>query len=129
MVLGRPTVHGIWHSYLFALTIYPAVLSAIVYITEHRFEKTLFRIYHFLRIYPKKVKYSFRLVYLSCLVGGVSHIFLDMWVHNVMPYVLWPFYYGNPFYLGKWSFIVFILVGLLSVYAVYLWIKQMPTHK
>jgi len=125
LLLGQPTVHGLWHSYLFVLTIYPITLSVILYVTERKLERTIFRIYGFFRLFPKKVTYSFKTIYLSCLIGGASHIFFDMWVHEDMPYVLFPFYRGNPFWLGQWNIIVFVLVGALSLYAVFLWIKQM----
>jgi len=121
--------HGLWHSYLFVLTIYPAALGLIVYMAERRFDATIIRIYRFFRFFPKKVRYSFKTVWFSCLVGGVSHIFFDMWVHEISPYVLFPFYEVNPFWIGKWSVIVVLIVGLLSVYTVFLWIRQMRSRK
>lgn len=117
--------HGFWHSYFFVLTIYPVALSLIVYMAERRFDATIFGIYRLFRFFPKKVRYSFKTVYLSCLLGGISHMFFDMWVHEISPYVLFPFYRANPFWIGKWSIIVDLMVGLLSVYTVFLWIRQM----
>ena len=117
--------HGIWHSYLFVLTIYPVALSLIVHIAERRFDATIFGIYRFFRFFPKKVRYSFKTVYFCCLLGGISHIFFDMWVHEISPYVLFPFYEANPFWIGRWSIIIDLIVVLLSFYTVYLWMKQM----
>lgn len=117
--------HGFWHSYFFVLTIYPVALSLIVYMAERRFDATIFGIYRLFRFFPKEVRYSFKTVYFSCLLGGISHMFLDMWIHEISPYVLFPFYGANPFWIGKWSIIVDLIAGLLSVYTVFLWIRQM----
>ena len=128
LLTGRPVSHGLWHSYFFALTVYPIVLSIIVYATERRFDKTIFSVYRFFRFSPKKVRYSFKTIYFCCLVGGVSHIFFDMCVHENSSYVLFPFYEGNPFWVGEWSIIILVLVSLLSLYTVFLWIRQMQIH-
>jgi hypothetical protein len=124
-LIGKPMSHGLWHSYLFVLTIYPVVLSLIVYVAERTIEKTIFGVYRVFRFFPKKVKYSFKTIYLCCLFGGISHIFFDMWIHENSPYVLFPFYEGNPFWIGEWEIIIYVVVALLSFYAVFLWIKQM----
>lgn len=121
--------HGLWHSYFFVLTIYPVVLSLIVYVTERKLDKTIFRVYRFFRFFPKKVRYSFKTIYLCCLIGGVSHIFFDMWTHETSPYILFPFYEENPFWIGEWSIIIIVLVSLLSLYTVLLWIRQMHSHR
>ena len=121
--------HGLWHSYFFVLTIYPVVLSLIIYVTERRLDKTIFRIYRFFRFFPKKMRYSFKTIYFCCLIGGVSHIFFDMWTHEVSPYVLFPFYEENPFWIDEWSIIIFALISLLSLYTVFLWIRQMQSHR
>jgi len=121
-LIGRPMDHGIWHSYLFVTTIYPVVLCLIIYVMERRFEKTIFDVYRFFRFYPSKVSYSLKTIYFSCLIGGVSHIFFDMWVHENSAFVLFPFYEGNPFWAGEWGVIVQVVVILLSVYTVFLWI-------
>ncbi|UCH69698.1 MAG: hypothetical protein JSV29_05450, partial [Candidatus Bathyarchaeota archaeon] len=54
--------HGLWHSYFFVLTIYPVVLSLIVYVTERKLDKTIFRVYRFFRFFPKKMRYSFKTI-------------------------------------------------------------------
>jgi len=117
--------HGLWHSYFFVLTVYPVVLSLIVYVTERGIEKTISRIYRFFRFFPEKVRYPFRTIYLSCLVGGASHIFFDMWIHENSSYVLFPFCNENPFWISEWSIIIQALVILLSMYTLLLWMKQM----
>lgn len=121
-LIGRPMDHGIWHSYLFVTTIYPVVLCLIIYVMERRFEKTIFSVYRFFRFYPSKVSYSLKAIYLSCLIGGISHIFFDMWTHENSAFVLFPFYDGNPFWADEWSVIVQGAVILLSICTVFLWI-------
>ena len=129
LLIGEPMSHGLWHSYLFVLTIYPVVLSLILFVMENRFEKTILGIYRAFRFFPDKVRYSLRTIYLSSLVGGVSHIFLDMWVHENSAYVLFPFYEGNPFWIGEWDIVIYGLVILLSILTVFLWIKRARTWK
>ncbi len=121
--------HGLWHSYFFVLTIYPIILSLVLYIMETQFEKTILGVYRAFRFFPKKVRYPLGTIYLSSLVGGVSHIFLDMWVHENSAYVLFPFYEGNPFWIGEWSIIIYGLVIFLSIYTVLLWLKHARTWK
>ena len=120
--------HGLWHSYFFVLTIYPVVLGLIVYAGERKLQKTISSVYGFFRFFPRKVRYSFKAIYSSCLIGGLSHVFFDMWSHENSPYVLFPFYKENPFWIGDWSIIIYVLVGLLSIYTVFLWIRQMIEH-
>ena len=126
---GQPMNHGIWHSYLYVLTIYPAALSLIVYAIERGFEKPIIRIHKFLRLYPGKVRYPLKTIYLNCLVGGASHIFLDMWTHETSVFILFPFYEGNPFWIGEWSIVVYALVTLLSIYTLFLWGRHASLHK
>jgi hypothetical protein len=128
-LLGGSLTHGVWHSYLFVLTIYPIAVGLFVYAVERWFEGTVFRVYRFFRFYPKKVRYPFRTIYLCCLVGGVSHIFFDMWTHPVSSYILFPLVVKNPFWLGDWSNVVFAVVVLLSFYTVFLWLKQALAHR
>ncbi len=117
--------HGFWHSYFFVLTIYPVVLSLIVYMGERKLKKTIYSVYGVFRFFPARVRYSFKTIYSSCIVGGVSHVFFDMWTHENSPYVLFPLNGGNPFWIGEWSIIISVLVGLLSICTVFLWIRQM----
>ena len=126
---GQTMTHGIWHSYLYVLTIYPLVLSLVVYALERGFEKTIVRIHRFFRLFPEKVRYPLRTIYFNCLVGGTSHIFFDMWVHENSPYILFPFYKGNPFWISEWSIAVYALVALLSIYTLLLWRRYALLHK
>ena len=126
---GQPMSHGIWHSYLYVLTIYPAALGLIVYAMERGFEKTIIRIHRFFRVFPDEVKYPFRTIYLNCLVGGTSHVFFDMWVHETSPYVVFPLYEGNPLWIGESGIIVHALVALLSIYALFLWRRRALLHR
>lgn len=126
---GKPMIHAFWHSYLFVLTIYPAVLSAAVYLLEGMIGKKIKSVYNFFGFFPEMTRYPFKAIYASCLVGGASHIFFDMWVHQNSSWVLFPFYEGNPFWIGGWSIIVFGLVTMLSLYTVFLWMKQMRIHR
>jgi len=129
-LLSGCLTHGVWHSYLFVLTMYPIAVGFFVYAVERWLEGTVFRIYRFFRFYPKKVRYPFRTIYLCCLFGGASHIFFDMWTHQVSSYVFFPLVVANPFWIGEWeSNVVFALMTLLSLYAVFLWVKQMPIRR
>ena len=129
LLLGGSLTHGVWHSYLFVLTIYPVAVSLFVYAIERWLEGTVFGVYRFFRFYPEKVRYPFRTIYLCCLVGGVSHIFFDMWTHPVSSYILFPLVEANPFWLGDWSNVVFALMVLLSFYTIYLWLRQALAHR
>lgn len=129
LLTGEPMIHGLWHSYFFVLTIYPVLLSLIIYVGERRFNKTILGVYRFFRFYPKKVNYRFKTIYFCCLIGGASHIFFDMWVHENSPYVLFPFYNENPLWIGEWSIIILVLVSLLSFYTVFLWIRQIQIRR
>jgi len=128
-LLGGSLTHGVWHSYLFVLTIYPVAVGLFVYVAERWFERTIFGVYRFFRFYPEKIKYPFRTIYLCCLLGGVSHIFFDMWTHEDSSYVLFPVVAKNPFWIGEWSVVVLALMVLLSLYTVFLWAKQMFNHR
>jgi hypothetical protein len=130
ILVGGSLTHGVWHSYLFVLTVYPVAVSLFVYAIERWLEGTVFGVYRFFRFFPEKVRYPFRTIYLCCLVGGVSHVFFDMWTHRVSSYILFPFIFGNPFWIGEWgSYVVIGLMVVLSFYAVFLWIKQMLIHR
>ena len=129
-LLGGSLTHGVWHSYVFVLTVYPVAVALFVYAIERWLEGTIFGIYGFFRFYPEKVRYPFRTVYLCCLVGGGSHVFFDMWTHKVSSYILFPLIVEDPFWVGDLgSYVVFALMILLSFYAVFLWIKQMLIHR
>jgi hypothetical protein len=124
LLVGGPTGHGVWHSYLFILTIYPLVLSFATYGIERKLEEVVRKIHKFFRFSARQVKYPFKKIYLSCLFGGASHIFFDMWTHERSDYILFPFYQKNPFWIGEWSIIIDALTILLSLYTFFLWVKQ-----
>ncbi len=129
-LLGGSLGHGMWHSYLFVLTIYPVAVSLFVYAIERWLEGTIFRVYRFSRFYPDKARYPFWTIYLSCLIGGVSHIFFDMWTHPISSYVLFPIVIRNPFWVGDWaSYVIFVLLILISSYTIFLWVEQMRAHR
>ena len=116
--------HMIWHGYALTLTIYPILITLALYVVEHVFEKQLWSTYTHLRFKPEKVRYSLLTIYLCCLIGGFSHIFFDMFTHESLPYVVYPLFFGNPFYLGPASGIVELTVVALALYSVYCWYKN-----
>jgi len=129
VLLGDPFNHRIWHSYFFALLVFPIVISLAVYFVERRFESKLSSAYGVLRLKPPQTKYSPFIIYLSCLIGGFSHIFFDMFTHQSLSYVMYPLFYGNPFYLGQARFAVEALAAGLAVYSVYCWWKTSKSLK
>ena len=122
-LLGDPLNNRIWHSFLFALAIFPVLITLALYLVERRFEPKPSSAYGVLKLKPPQAKYSLSVIYLSCLIGGFSHIFFDMFTHQNLPYVLYPLFNGNPFYLGQARFAVEGLAAGLAVYSVYLWWK------
>ncbi len=100
-----------------------------MFIVEYLFNKKLWSIYTVLRLRPENPHYSLLNIYLGYLIGGFSHIFLDMFVHQTMPYVVYPLAIGNPFYLGTASIIVELLAVALSIVSIYFWIKTAKTNK
>ena len=131
LLIGQPMYHGVWHSYLFTLTVFPVAVSLLVFVAERKFLNTLRSTYKFFRFTPEKLLYSFKKIYLTSLIGGVSHIFIDMWTHRVSPYLLYPSIISseNPFWVGEYEVLVYIGVGLLSLYTIYMWIKRMPLRR
>jgi hypothetical protein len=123
LLVGEILDHRIWHGFALALTAYPILVAIGVYITERLFKEKLWTAYNILRLKPKQVQYPLLTVYLCSLLGGFTHIFFDMFTHKDMPYVIYPFAYGNPFYMGNASIIVEIIVILLAAYSLLHWIK------
>ncbi len=122
--------HMIWHGYALILTIYPILITLAVYVVERLFEKQLWSTYTTLQFKPEKVRYPLLNIYLCCLLGGVSHIFFDMFTHENLPYVVYPLFLGNPFYIGAASGIVELTVIALVLYSVYCWSKtQKPNYQ
>ncbi|MGB9853832.1 MAG: DUF4184 family protein [Candidatus Bathyarchaeales archaeon] len=125
-LLGEPLDHRLFHGFTLALTAYPIIVALGVYIVERLFENSLLIVYKRVRLNPVQVKYPMLNIYLLSLFGGFSHVLLDMFTHNEMFWVLYPFAYGNPFYIGPASVIVEIAVILLALYSLKCWLKDKP---
>lgn len=129
-ISGYPSPHLALHSLLVASTVYPLSIALIVYVLERRANKRLIKAYKKLR-WDDRVVYPFRTILACSVLGGLSHMLIDIWTHPVSPFIFWPFAYvpSNPLYLGVWSLAVDAIVILLSAYALYLWAirwGQMP---
>lgn len=123
-LLGEPLDHRLWHGFTLALTAYPIILALGVYIAERLFENSLLIVYKKLRLNPVQVKYPMLNIYFLSLFGGFSHVFLDMFTHSEMFWVLYPLAHGNPFYIGPASIIVETAVILLTLYSLKCWLKD-----
>ncbi len=123
-LLGEPLDHRILHGFTSALTIYPILVTLAVYFVEFRFDEKLWRIYNGLRLNPGRVRYPLKNIYLLSLFGGFTHVFLDMFTHSQMPWVLYPFANGNPFYTWQASIAVEVAVIALSFYSLASWLKN-----
>jgi hypothetical protein len=131
-IMGYPSPHLALHSFVTVLTIYPMAISLFIYVLERKIGRRLGRIYSKLR-WGEKVVYPFRTIFACSVLGGLSHMLIDVWTHPVSPFIFWPFAYfpHNPLYLGVWSIAVNAFVVLLCAYALYLWAcrwKQAPKH-
>jgi len=124
IILGEPLDHRVWHGFTLALTIYPILTTVGVCIAERFFEKRLWAVYNWLRLKPVKAKYPPLNIYLLSLFGGFSHIFLDMFTHPEMFWVLYPFVMGNPFYMWQVAVAVEVAVIILSIYSLTYWLKN-----
>ncbi|MBM3291240.1 DUF4184 family protein [Candidatus Bathyarchaeota archaeon] len=120
-ILGYPISHGIIHSYLIVLTIYPLFLSIIFYYLFKRTNGEMKKTYDKLRLNPKSIDLSFKHIFVNCVVGGVSHLFLDMWTHESSPFLFYPLTTVNPFWLSQTSILVTLATLLLSGYSIQLW--------
>jgi len=120
--------HRVWHGYALALTIFPILVTVAVYLTEHAFGERLLNIYRLMGLQPDKAKYPALNIYLISVFGGFTHIFLDMFSHANMMWVLYPLAYGNPFYSRTASTAVEVLVALLSTITLILWLKSVKEH-
>jgi len=124
LLIGEPLDHRIWHGFAASLTVYPILITLGVYMVERFFERRLWSAYNFLRLKPYQVRYPLSTIYLCSLLGGVSHVFLDMFTHENMPYVIYPLADGNPFYIGHASIIVEITAVLLTIYSCWYWLRR-----
>lgn len=129
-ILGEPLEHRILHGFTLALIIYPILVALAVYFVEFRFDEKLWRLYNGLRLNLGRVKYPLKSIYLLSLFGGFTHVFLDMFTHPEMFWVLYPFANGNPFYTWQASITVEAAVIALSVYSLTCWLKNIerPTR-
>ena len=119
---GRMFGHGIFHSYLMVLTLYPLIISITIYILFKTLRSMVTKVYVLFGFNPKSLDLKFTQIFFSCLVGGVSHIFLDMFTHQGSSYLLYPFVIVNPFYINSFVDIgVYLLTIVLSVYSLRLW--------
>lgn len=128
ILLGEPLDHRIFHGFTLALTVYPVLVALGVYVAERLFTNKLLALYGKVRINPIKVKYPLVNIYLLCLFGGFTHVFLDMFTHDEMFWVLYPLTYGNPFYMGPPSTVVEVAVILLTLYSLKCWMKDKPVN-
>ena len=124
IIQGEPLDHRVWHGFTLALTIYPILVTVAVYLMERLLENRLRAIYNWARFNPVKVRYPLRNIYLLSLFGGFSHVFLDMFCHTHMLWVLYPFVYGNPFQMWQSSATVQIVAAILSIYSLICWMKS-----
>ncbi|MEM3703829.1 MAG: DUF4184 family protein [Candidatus Bathyarchaeia archaeon] len=124
LLLRECPTHRVWHGFTSALTIYPILVTLGVYFLENLFGGKLWIALEKMGLDTFQVNYPILNIYLISLFGGLSHIFLDMFTHEQMSWVLYPFTYGNPFYIGEASTIVEILVILLTIYSLSCWLKD-----
>lgn len=122
---GSSTTHGIWHSAVVAVTVYPLLVTALAVALEWRCPRQTEGVFRFMRWDTRKARYPLKAVYLCSLLGGLSHIFFDMWTHPDSGYILWPFIVSNtnPFFIGRWGYAVEGAAVMLSAYALFLWYK------
>ncbi len=125
IVVGNALEHQIWHGYFLLLTVYPLLILLAVYAIENFLPNQLWSTYNVLRWKPVQVKYSLFSIYVCCLIGAFSHVFFDMFTHESLPFVIYPFFVGNnPFYIGNASWVVEAAVVVLALYSIYCWIKS-----
>lgn len=120
--LGLET-HVLFHSFLGAVLLSP-ILAVFVWVLERRAKRVVQSAYGFLRL-RKPNEYRFGAILLSCTLGWLSHVFFDMWTHELFRYVLFPFVGDNPFWFDYPIVqIVEFVVLILSAYSIILWVRQ-----
>ena len=121
-IMGYPSPHLALHSFFAVLTIYPVVTSLVTHVLERKMARRIGWIYRKLR-WEERVVYPFRTIFACSVLGGFSHMLIDVWTHPVSPFIFWPFacFPSNPLYLGAWSVAIDAVVVLLGAYALYLW--------
>ncbi len=123
VLIGDPLDHRIWHSYLMAVVVLPVIVSLAVFIVERHFQGELQSTYRFVKLKPTNA-YSLTAIYVNCVIGGFSHIFLDMFTHESMPFLMYPLLMGNPLYLGQTSLILEGVAVALAFFSLYFWWKE-----
>ncbi|MBN1682127.1 DUF4184 family protein [Candidatus Bathyarchaeota archaeon] len=121
VLLGKPMTHGIMHSYIMIFTFYPLILSITIYTLFKKTNKKMKKIYEYFKFNQESIDLTFKQIYVNCLVGGVSHLFLDMWTHEYSMYLFYPITTVNPFWLGQASILVTSITIIASIYSVLLW--------
>ena len=121
---GQSVDHQFWHGYALGLTVYPVFAALTVFFVERTSTGKLTSAYNFLELKQPRVQYPFLTIYLCCIAGAFSHLFIDMFTHQSMPYVIYPLATGNPFYLGQASGVVEIVAAALAIFTVLLWVKN-----
>jgi hypothetical protein len=124
LLMGEPLDHRLLHGFALALTIYPILVIFGVYVLERLLDKRLWLIYVRLRLKPIQVRYPLWIICINSFLGGISHVFLDMFTHRDMLYVIYPMAYGNPFYIGQASVLVDAAVIILAIYSCLIWLRQ-----
>ena len=129
ILVGAVPDHQVWHSFLFVTTLYLVAVSAGVWLLENRFEGTIARTFSFFRLDASNIKRTPGAILLSTLIGGTSHVFLDMFSHEEMPYVVYPLSYGNPFWLGAWDPVAGWFAAALGLYSVWAWWRSVARRR
>ena len=115
--------HVFFHSFLGAVLFSP-LLAIFVWVLERRAKRVIQFGYRFLRL-RNPSEYRFGDILLSCMLGWLSHVFFDMWTHELFRYVLFPFVGDNPFWFDYPIVqIAESVVLILSAYSVILWVRQ-----
>lgn len=124
-ISGSTSTHGIWHSVVLAGGVYPFIVTALVAALERGCPRQIEKTLTSLRWTSGRARYPLMAVYLSCLLGGLSHILFDMWTHPNSSYIMWPFVISsaNPFYIGELGYLVDIAAVIFSAYSLFLWHK------
>lgn len=115
--------HVLFHSFLGAVVFSP-LLAVFVWVLERRAKRVIRFGYRFLRL-RNMGEYRFGAVILSCVLGWFSHVFFDMWTHEMFRLVLFPMVGENPFWFDYPIVqVVESAVLILSAYSVILWVRQ-----
>ncbi len=120
--------HWVLHSFTGAI-LFSVLLAIIVRFLEKR-DSFIIRFFHRV-LHLERREYGFRSILSTSVFGGVSHVLVDAFTHRNYPYVFFPFKASeNPFWRGFGTgYAVQALMVLLSLYSVYLWVRNALRHK